>query len=188
MISLPAPAAAALSGHVLPLALLIEMDLTSQLLLNTTSINITSGTTTWLGAGSLGRVSAIQDSPAEVKGISFELSGANEALLASALTERVQGKATRIKLAIFDPDTYGLLHVRTIWSGRLDALTIRDGREGSSITVTAEHSGIDLIRPKVITYSDSEQRRLYNNDPSLQFMADQVDIRVIWPSAEAFKR
>jgi len=188
VISLPAPAIAALSSHVLPLALLVEMDLTSQLLLNTTSLNITDGPTTWLGAGGLGRISPIQDSPAEIKGISFELSGANEALLAAALTERVQGKATRIKLAIFDPANYSLLHVRTIWSGRIDTLTVRDGRDGSSITVAAEHVGVDLIRPTIVTYSDAEQRRLYSNDPSLQFMADQIDIRIIWPSAEFFKQ
>jgi hypothetical protein len=43
-----------------------------------------------------------------------------------------------------------------------------------------------LTPPKVrgsTLYSDSEQRRLYSNDPSLQFMADQVEMRIVWPAA-----
>jgi hypothetical protein len=188
LIILPSEAAAALSSHVLPLALLIDMGLSQPVYLNTSSLNITDGGTTWLGVGGLGRIAAIQDSPSEMKGISFELSGANDALLAAALTERVQGKPVAVRLAIFRPSDYALLHVRRIWSGRLDSMVIRDGRDSSSITVTAEHAGVDLLRTTVVTYSDSEQRRLYGNDPSLQFMADQVDIRIIWPSADFFKQ
>jgi hypothetical protein len=66
-------------------------------------------------------------------------------------------------------------------SGSTDAVII----SGSTATlkVTAEHAALDLLRSTPTLYSDSEQRRLASNDPSLQFMADQVEMRIVWPAA-----
>ena len=88
-----------------------------------------------------------------------------------------------MKLAIFDPDTYAVLATYLRWSGLLDVMAIEDGPATATIKVSAEHAGIDLIRPTVSLYSDAEQRRLAANDPSLQYMADQQDMRVVWPAA-----
>jgi hypothetical protein len=165
------------------MAILVEMDLTSSLNLCTAGINLTIGGITYLGAGGLGKIEAIQDSPSEIKQLRFELSGVPSASIALALAEPVQGKAVRIKLAIFDPTTYQVLGTHLRWAGRLDVMAIQDDPATATIQVTAEHAGIDLLRPTMSYYSDAEQRRLYSNDPSLQFMADQVDQRVTWPAA-----
>lgn len=69
------------------------------------------------------------------------------------------------------------------WSGLLDVMAIEGGPATATIKVSAEHAGIDLIRPTVSLYSDAEQRRLAANAPSLQYMADQQDMRVVWPAA-----
>jgi hypothetical protein len=175
--------ATALASSPCPLAILVEMDLTSPLNLCTASIDLTIGGTTYLGAAGLGKIEVIQDSPSEIKQIRFELSGVPSASIALALSEPVQGKAVRIKLAIFDPTTYAVLSARLRWAGRLDVMAIQDGPGSATIQVTAEHAAIDLLRPTMSYYSDSEQRRLYSSDPSLQFMADQVEQKITWPAA-----
>lgn len=183
MRTLSTAALAALQRSPLPLAILVEMDLTTPLYLNTSGMDLNIAGVTYTGAGSLGRIGAIQDSPAEIKGLAFELSGVPSEMMALALAEPVQGKAVRIKLCLFDPDTYQPLDVRLRWAGLLDVMSIEDGMPLATLQVSAEHSGIDLLRGHASLYSDAEQRRLNPGDPSLQYMADQVDMKIIWPAA-----
>lgn len=183
MRTLTTAAATALQGNPVPLAILVEMDLTAPLFLNTSSLDLTIAGSTYYGTRGLGRIDAVQESPAEIKQLKFELSGVPSTSIALALTEPVQGKAVRIKLAIFDPATYQVLDTRLRWAGRLDVMEISDGSPTATLMVTAEHSAIDFIRPTTSLYSDPEQRRLFSNDPSLQYMADQTEMRVVWPAA-----
>ena len=184
MRTLSAPELAALGRSPLPLAVLVEMDLASGALnLNTASIDLTLGGTVYYGTHGLGKIDPLQDSPAEIRAVKFELSGVPSANVALALAEPVQGKDVRIKLALFDPDTYVILGTHLRWAGRLDVMAIEDGPLTATLQVSAEHAAIDLLRTMPSLYSDSEQRRLYSGDPSLQYMADQVDMRVIWPAA-----
>lgn len=180
---LSAPALAALAMSPIPLALLVEMDLSSSLNLNTSSLNLTIGTTTYLGTAGLGKIDAMDETPAEVKQLRFEMSGVPSGEIALALGEPVQGKAVRIKLAIFDPVTYQVLDTRLRWAGILDVMEISDGPQSATLSVTAEHAGIDLQRPFTSLYSNAEQQRLNPGDLAFQFNADQVDMRIIWPDA-----
>lgn len=184
MRTLSTPELAALQRNPVPLAVLVEMDLASGALnLNTASLDLTIGGTTYYGTRGLGKIEAVQDSPAEIRPLAFELSGVPSTSIALALTEPVRGKAARIKLAIFDPDTYQVLGAHLRWAGLLDVMAIDDGGGTATLKVTAEHAALDLLRSTPTLYSDSEQRRLYSNDPSLQFMADQVEMRIVWPAA-----
>lgn len=170
------------SGKV-PLAMLIEMDLSSPLNLCTTNIDLTLSGTTYYGLKGLGTVEVIQNTPAEIKQIKFELSGVPSTSIALALTEPVQGKAVRVKLAIFDPATYAILDVTTCWAGSLDSMSVTDSATGGNISVTAEHVGIDLNRPASSFYTDDEQQALHAGDLFLQYTSQQVEQQIIWPSA-----
>lgn len=183
MRALSPAATAALSRSPLPLALLVELELTLPLYLNTASLDLTLGGTTYYGTRGLGKIEAIAESPAEIKPLRFELSGVPGESIALALAEPVQGKPVRIKLALFDPDTYALLDVSLRWAGRLDVMTITDGDGTATITVQAEHAGIDLVRPQTSLYSNAEQQRLHPGDPSFQYIAEQADMKIVWPSA-----
>lgn len=183
MRTLSAPEIAALQRNPVPLAVLVEMDLSSPLNLNTASLDLTIGAVTYYGTRGLGKIDAMQDTPSEIRPLTFELTGVPTASIAAVLTEPVRGKAARIKLAIFDPDTYQILGAHVRWAGLLDVRTIDDGAGTATIKVTAEHAAVDLLRSAPTLYSDSEQRRLYSGDPSLQFMADQADMRIIWPAS-----
>lgn len=188
MRSLSGPTAAALLRVPLPMTILVEMDLTSTLYLNTSPLNLVVSGNTYLGTKKLGRIEPLQDTPAEAKGIRFEMSGVPSSQIGLARSERVQGREVRLKTCIFDPDTYLPLDVRLRWKGLLDVFVIEDGPVTATLQVTAEHAGIDLMRPVTSLYSDAEQRRLYSNDPSLQYISDQTEMRIVWPAASFGRR
>jgi hypothetical protein len=185
-------AATILSSGLVPLVLLIEMDLSSPLFLNTSNADLVISGSTYYGTKGMGKVAPMQDSTGDVKGMSFELSGAPSAMAALALTEKVQGKAVRIKLCVLDPTTFAVVDVRLRWAGLLDVMTISESQSESggtaTIAVTAEHAGIDLTRPVSSLYSDDEQQRLHSGDLFFQFQNDQVDQRIVWPAREWFQR
>lgn len=186
MRSLSPTAAAALSGSVLLVAILVEMDLEEQLCLNTSSMDLTINGTTYLGAGGLGQIDAIKQAGTDLPQIKFSLAGVQASALALALEEPVQGKAVRIKLAIFDATTGALLDVRLRYAGYLDVMSISDGKDSATISVTSESSMLDLLRPKGLYYSDADQQALFPGDLAFQYVNDQVEAKIAWPSASFF--
>ena len=183
MRTLSAAEITALQSSNVPLAVLVEMALSTPLNLNTSSLDLTIGGTTYYGTRGLGTIDAVQETPAEVKQLRFTMSGVPTASIALALTEPVQGKLVTLKLAIFDPVTYQVLGSHTRWAGRMDVMSISDGGGSATLTVTAEHAGIDLTRPSVSQYTDQEQQRLFPGDLFLQYLNDQVEQRIVWPAA-----
>lgn len=175
------------SGKV-PMTVLVEMDLTSPLFLCTSNINLVLGSATYYGLKGLGRINPVQTTPSEIKQISFELSGVPPEMVSLALSEPVQGKAVRLKLAIFDPSTYTVLDTITFWSGQLDVMSIQDTASTGTIAVTAEHVGIDLNRPANSFYTDDEQQALHPGDLFLQYASQQVEQQIVWPSASYFRK
>ena len=159
------------------------MDLTTPVNLNTANADMTLNGVTYLGTRGLGKIDEIKDTSAETAQLKFEMSGVPSSHIALALAEPVQGKAVRIKVAIFDPATYQLLDVRLRWAGRLDVMTIVDSANTATLSVTAEHAGIDLLRPVNSIFSDAEQRRLAPGDLFCQYVSDQAEQRVVWPAA-----
>ena len=126
MRTLTAGALSALQRNPLPLAVLVFMDLTAPLYLNSSSIDLTWAGNTYSGTLGLGAIGAVQDTPAETRGLEFTLSGVPSSAIALALTEAIQGRAVTVSLAIFNPDTYAIEDVSLAWSGRLDTMAIED--------------------------------------------------------------
>lgn len=179
---------AACASGMAPMTMLVEMDLSSPLYLCTSNLNLVLGSTTYYGLKGLGKINAAQTTPAEIKQLTFELSGVPSELVSLALSEPVQGKAVRLKLAIFNPATYTLLDTVLIWAGELDVMSINDSPSGATISVSAEHVGIDLNRPASSYYTDDEQQRLHSGDLFLQYTSLQTDQQIVWPSQAYFRK
>lgn len=186
MRTLSAPAAAALFGAVVCLAILVEMDLTEPLNLNSSSLDLVIGGITYKGTGGLGQIDAITETSAELPKIGFTLSGVEPTLISLALQEPVQGKAVRIKIALFDSTTGALLDSRLRYAGYLDTMAISDGRDAATITVTSESATLDLLRPTGLYYNDDDQQALHPGDLSMQYVNDQVDQKIVWPASHYF--
>jgi hypothetical protein len=188
MKTLSAPALAALAQPCVPLTALIQLDLSSTVYLNTSGWNLVWAGHTYTGAGAVGRVDAMEDAPGEIKGLRFELSGVPSSMLALALAEPVQGRPVTVSTAIFDPATYQVLDVSADWVGRLDVMSIVESGETATVVVTAEHRGVDLLRAAVVRYTNADQQRFFAGDRGLEYVVDQVDQPIVWPSREYFRQ
>ena len=187
MRSLSPAATAALAARPIGLAQLVTMSLTSTLRLNTTPWTLTWGGNDYLGAGTLGAIDVIEDSPGEVKGLQFQLSGIGADYIAICLAEPVQGKAVTIYTAIFDANSQ-VADAVLEWSGRLDTMAIREEGGSAVISVTAEHVGIDLLRPCNLLFSNQDQQRLFPGDDFSEYVIDQADQQIVWPAASWFRK
>lgn len=188
MRSLSSSAAAALAGSVVVVATLVEMDLTDSLFLNTSPNDITINGVEYFGTGGLGQIDSIQETSSDYPQVGFTLAGVDPTMISLALQEPVQGKAVRIKLALFDSSTGALLDVRLRYAGRLDVMTISDGIDTASIRVTSESCMLDLLRPANVYYNDADQQLLQPGDLSMQYVNDQVDKEIIWPNYKYFTK
>lgn len=188
MRTLNAGALSAIAQPSVALVQLVKMDLSAPVYLNSSSWNLTWAGNTYTGTGTLGSVRQIEDSPGEVKGVRFTLSGIPVDAIALALVEPVQGKPVTIYTAIFNPATYQIADAAVEWAGKLDVFNIAENGETCTLEVTAEHSGIDLLRPNVVRYSNSDQRRLFPSDRGFEYVVDQSDQAIVWPSREFYKK
>lgn len=172
----------------LPLAMLVNLDLDTPLLLNTSRWNLVWDGDTYLGAGPLGRVETTQESTQGPQPLTLTLNGLSASIRAQVLSENVQGKAVSLLVAIFDPATYQILDAVAEWDGTLDVMTWRDDGATAVVTVTAESSGADLLRGVSVRYTHQDQQRLYSGDLGFEFVVAQGEKTIVWPAATYFRR
>lgn len=177
----------ALQGATVPMAVLVELSLSTTVRLCTGGIDLVVGGNTYYGTQGLGRIDTVADSPAEIKPLGFEITGVSSAAVSLALNEPVRGRDIIVSTLLLDA-SYQPLTQRVRWQGKGDMMVLREQGGTAAIQVRAEHCMADLLRGTVTYWSDAEQRRLYSNDPSLQFMADQVEQRIVWPAASYFRK
>src|SRR5574341_201255 len=188
MRAINAPATAVLNGSVCPLIMLVEMLLSTPVRLNNTPNNIEYGGNTYTGAGSLGAVEEVDDSPGEFKSLRFVLSGVPSDTIAIARSESIRNKAVTVSLAILDPDTHAVLDAPVVWTGTLDRMPIEEGDGTATISVIAEHRGNTFARPKPLRYTDTDQQALYPGDTCLRFIPSQATHQDVWPAAAYFRQ
>src|SRR4051812_18367752 len=125
MRSLSAPLLAALAGSSVPLVQLFYFGFASPIALNSSNFDLVYASITFKGAAQLGSVTTIQDSPGEIKGLNFELSGLDAAYIALALDDAgvVQGTLVHIRTAILD-SSYQIIDAPLEWAGTLDTMSI----------------------------------------------------------------
>ena len=129
----------------------------------------------------------IEDSAAEMPGLSFTLPGVGSSSVALALDEEVEGVAARVYDALVDPDTGAVADAVLSWSGALNVPGLTDGRV-ATVVITAEHRGTVALRVKPSRYTDDEQRRLYPGDTSLAFDPATDAAPITWPARSFFTR
>lgn len=164
---------------------LVYLAFATPIALNSSNWDFVWSGVTYKGAGALGSVSTLEDSPGEIKGLSFQLSGLDSSYIALALDDAgvVQGTAVTIRTAVLD-NTYAIVDAPIEWTGKLDTMTIEEDGEKCSITVTAESSAVDLLRGTPQTYSDADQQALHAGDLAFQYVISQATTPVFWPSKE----
>jgi hypothetical protein len=122
---------------------------------------------TYYGTGELLRIKpAAETRDLQANGATFVLSGIPKRILDDALNEPYQDNPITQWLTAVT-DTGALLPAYPAFRGRMDTMSIDEGGETATITVTAENRLIDLQRAKQRRYTDVDQKERYPDDDGL---------------------
>jgi hypothetical protein len=118
MKSLAAGTLTALAQPSVPIVQLVHMAFSSPVALNTSTMDLVYGGVTYKGAYGLGSIGAVKDSPGEIKGLQFTLSGVSAASISLALDggDVWQGCVVTIRTAILDAN-YAVTEAPIEWTG-----------------------------------------------------------------------
>lgn len=146
---------------------------------------ITVGSTAYLGIGTLGSISPVEETTdLAARGISMQLSGVPTAMLAVALTENYQGRECSILFGALQASGALVSSPVTIFSGRMDVMSINDDGQNATIGMTAENKLVDFRRPREVRYTDQEQKNLFPSDKGLEFVTAIQEKQIYWGNAK----
>jgi len=146
---------------------------------------ITYAGTGYLGIGTLGTISPVEETTdLAARGITMQLSGVPTAMIAVALSENYQGKACSVMFGALDSSGALVSTPITIFSGRMDVMSINDDGQNATIGMTAENKLVDFRRPREVRYTDEEQKNLYSGDKGLEFVNSIQEKEIYWGNAK----
>lgn len=134
------------------------------------------------GIGDLGGVSALEETQLlQSSGMTFILSGIPSAFISVALAEDYQERLAKLWFGALDSSKELVSDPYLIFSGRMDVMTIDEGAETSTISLTVENRLVDLERPKLRRYTPEDQKQRFPEDLGLDFVPDMSSgKKVIW--------
>ena len=148
--------------------------------LNSTDRNITWGGNSYLGAGTIGTVSDIEEtSELQANGIKLQLSGIPSTYVSIALTSEYQGSPATEYLGFFN-STYGLVDDPfIIFVGKVDTMAISLS-DTATIELEIENRLVDWERPRISRFTNEEQQNLYSGDKGLEFVDSVAEKELFW--------
>jgi len=139
------------------------------------------GGDTYVGAGHLLNISAVQESQKlQASGLLFTLSGMPTSLVSIALTEEYQWRPITMWLAVMNTDYTVIADPYKTFAGKMDVMQISDDGQTSTMSVAAENNLIDLKSSKERRYTNEDQISEYPGDLGLQFMPTNADVQITW--------
>ena len=175
---------AAIQANVVRPALFVEGHFVSGIVYMWTGIgNITWNGHTWIGVGSLGGITPIEEGGnVEAKGITLSLSGIDQSLLADALQELQQGLPVLVYLGTFDNASPPNLIADpfTAWAGRMDQPTIDVAGDSATISINCENRLIDMDVAVDRRYTIDDQQMDFPGDLGFQWVNALQSRMLIW--------
>lgn len=156
--------------------------------------NLVYNSTTYLGIGTFGTISPIQETTdLAARGLTMRLSGVPTANVALALTESYQGRECAIMFGALSPTSGTLISSPvTIFSGRMDVMQVTDDGQSAEITMSAESKLMDFRRPRETRYTHEDQQTLFPTngaitapDLGLEFVNDIQEKPIYWGNSNA---
>jgi hypothetical protein len=161
--------------------LMAQLDFSTPLYLWTGYGTLTYNGIGYLGLGTLGTISPVQETTdLSARGITMQLSGVPTAMVYDALTEDYQGRTCSVMFGALSPTAGLIASPITVFSGRMDVMQISDDGQSSLITMSAENKLIDFKRTREIRYTDEEQQAIYSGDLGLEFVNAIQEKTIYW--------
>lgn len=183
------------SGSIPTMILLLTMETTPVVRLNSTSATVSYQGNDYLGAGNFGSIDSIADVPGDQGGLKFTLSGVPTDTISLALQDAPNTKGARVtlQLALLYPASKAIADVLQLFRGFVDQMPITyEPKDGGGITasigVTCAHRGETFSRPKPLRNTDNDQQKLYPGDTSRRFVVSQSQKQDVWPAAGGFRQ
>lgn len=139
---------------------------------------------TWLGVGTLGGVSAVQET-AEIQanGITVTLNGIPSEMVSLLLQEVQQGNSGKVYIGFLDASNQIIADPYLMFEGRLDIPSLQENGDSATISITYESRLIDLQKPRETRLTDQEQQRLYPGDKGCEFVPAMKEATINWGRA-----
>lgn len=138
----------------------------------------------WLGVGSLGAVSTLEEgSEVSPYSITLTLSALDATLSGQALNEDYFMRPVTVYVGVLSADDELLNDPLPMWAGFMDVMSITAGQEGSSgdqIVVTCESELAAFDRSANLRYTNQTQQRLYPSDRFFEFMPRIENLKIKW--------
>lgn len=143
--------------------------------------DLTFNSNTYLGAGDLLAVGAVQESTdLTAAGAQITLGGIKQSLLLLARDEPYQGRPLTIRLGAFDENGDLISSPVIMFSGFMDVMTIADAGDTSTIVVTAENKLIAFQTTSVRRYTAEDQKIEHPADKGFEFVAKIQEKEIVW--------
>lgn len=135
---------------------------------------------TYLGAGDIGAIDGIKEvDDIEAVNVTLTINSIPSENISLALTEDYQGRPVTIWLGMMDGTTV-IADPLQIFAGRMDIMTIDEGPETSSISVSVESRLVDLLKPRESRYTHEDQQIKYPGDLGLEFVPALQNKELNW--------
>ncbi len=139
-------------------------------------------THTFLSVGALGTVSPVEEgAELQAYSVAVSLCGIDDALIAIAQQEHVQGRSAKIYLALLDCNSNLVGVPLLLFAGRIDSMQWQAGNN-PSITLSIKSPLADWERNKLRRYTDSDQKSIFPEDNFFEYLNTISDRPLVWGS------
>ena len=142
---------------------------------------ITINSATYAGIGALSSISTIEETEdLSARGLTINLTGVTNDLVAAALTEPYQGRTAAVRFGTLNADTGAVIESITIFSGRMDTMAISNDGKSAQIGISVESKLVDFKRTRESRYTHEEQLRRFPADTGLEYVTGLQDKVIYW--------
>lgn len=136
----------------------------------------TIGVDTYLGSGNLLSIGGLEEaSDLSAKNITLTLSGVPASLVSLAVQEPYQRRSCKVYFGT--TDTSAPIEV---FSGLMNQMTIEDGGETSTISLSVESKLVRLEKASNWRYTDANHKSRNSGDDFFSYVADLQDKDIVW--------
>jgi hypothetical protein len=142
---------------------------------------ITINSATYAGIGAISSISTIEETEdLSARGLTINLTGVTNDLVAAALTEPYQGRTAAVRFGTLNADTGAVIESITVFSGRMDTMAISNDGKSAQIGISVESKLVDFKRTRESRYTHEEQLRRFPADTGLEYVTGLQDKVIYW--------
>lgn len=136
------------------------------------------GGRSWIGIGSLGGISPIEEgSTVQARNVTLTLSGINPVFLTAVLSEFQTGAPSVIYFGLFAGNAL-LADPLVSWAGRMDKPIIDVSAETVSISIGCENRLVEMNTAVIRRYTNDDQQLDFPGDRGLEFVQGIQEVTI----------